>query len=339
MPPRAFGTQQVLLGRETVPGTAVPAVIRPMAMTIPPTPTFESERFSPQGYTAPTLSIVNQEWAEADVEGRLTYTDAGLVFASAIGKPVTDVPTGATLAKRHRFLFDGLTQADPQTYTVEHGDATLARRFKHGFFNGFDLNIARDALEFSSAMMGQQVETGVALTTAGVTVVEPIPIAAGQWDVYVDDTAAAIGTTKFLDAYEAELAFGERFDPVWPINSALKSFGGIVEKAADDQEHTGMLNIGASASMEGYLDTLRRGEKKFVRLVATGPTIEGAIKYLMQIDFCCFITETDGYTDLNSLLVLPFSYQVGRDEAWTPITGGAAGGALMVTLVNTVPIY
>lgn len=333
---RSFATQTVQIGKETTPGVLTPATQRLMALRTPPAPHLEGERFAPQGATAPTVNIPGQEWTEAEVEGKLTYTDAGFVFASAIGKPVTDAPTGATLAKRHVFTFDGRSPADPQTYTMEHGDATLARRFGHAFFNGFSLDIARDALDFSSAMMGHAIETGFAMTATGVTEVDPIPVAAGHWDVYVDDLPANLGTTKFVDAYEVGLEFAERFDPTWPINSALKSFAGIVEKGADDQEHTGTLSVGAEASIEGYLNTIRNGEKKFVRLVATGPTIEAAIKHKIQIDMCVFVTETEGYTDLNGLLVLPFSYQIARDANFG---GVGIGGAMTVTMVNKVAQY
>ncbi|MEJ7901851.1 MAG: hypothetical protein WKF63_08370, partial [Thermomicrobiales bacterium] len=153
MPPRAFATQVVQLGKETTPGTPVAANTRLQAMRIMPKPTFESERFAPSGYTAPTVSIPLQEWTEADVEGRATYTDADPVFAGAIGKPVVTTPSGGTLARQRVYTFDGVTPANPEIYTVEYGDTTLSRRFSHGMFNGLSMSIARDSLEFNSAMI------------------------------------------------------------------------------------------------------------------------------------------------------------------------------------------
>lgn len=427
MPPRAFATQVVQLGKETTPGTPVAANTRLQAMRIMPKPTFESERFAPSGYTAPTVSIPLQEWTEADVEGRATYTDADPVFAGAIGKPVVTTPSGGTLARQRVYTFDGVTPANPEIYTVEYGDTTLSRRFSHGMFNGLSMSIARDSLEFNSAMIARNVETNVSLsgnevqtvtltgatggtftltfggqttaniaynataaavatalaaltsigtgnvavtgaaggpyvitfqgtlgntdvalltasgalltgttptvvptetTKGGFTLITPVPIAAGQWDIYVDDSAANLGTTKFLEAYEAEFELAERFEPTWTINSALPSFTSYVEKSAEDQEHTGTLNVGASTSMESYLTTMRTGAKKFVRLQAIGPIIEGAITHKLTIDMCVFITGTPGYDDLNGLLVLPFEFQVGRDEVW--------GKALTVTTVNGI---
>ncbi len=328
MPPRAFATQVVQLGKETVPGTPVAATTRLQAMRIMPKPTFESERFAPSGYTAPTVSIPLQEWTEADVEGRATYTDADPVFAGAIGQPVITTPTGGTLARQRVFTFDGVTPANPAVYTVEYGDPTLARRFAHGMFNGLSMKIARDSLEFNSAMIARNVQTAFALTSTGITSITPVPIAAGQWDVYVDDLAANLGTTKFLEAYEAEFELAERYEPTWTINSALPSFTSYVEKSAEDQEHTGTLTVGASTSMEAYLTTIRTGAKKFVRLEAVGPIIETTLAHRLTIDMCVFITGTPGYDDLNGLLVLPFEFQVGRDEVW--------GKAMTVTTVNGI---
>lgn len=332
MPPRAFATQRVQIGQETSPGVAVPAQYELQAIRITPKPMLEGERFAPSGHTAPTLNIPLTEMTEADVEGRVTYTDADFIFGGAINKPVKSVPTGAPTVPtsvQRVYTFDGVTPADPAIYTVEYGDNTLARRFAHGMFQGLSLSIARDALDFSSAMIGQRIETGQPLTAAGVTTIEPVPIAAGQWSVYVDDTFGALGTTKFLEAYEATLELGERYAPTWPINAALPSFASYVENGPDDQEHTGQLTVGASASMESYLGTIRQGAKKFVRLEAVGPTIEGTITHRCRIDMCIFPTGTPGYEDLNGLLVLPFEYQLGRDGSWDR--------SLEVTLINTIP--
>lgn len=322
-------TQQIRIAKETTYGVPPVAVDKKLnALKIVPKPQYETETFTPSGDTAPSLVVVNDSYAKADVAGKLSYTDILYVLGSLFGDPTTTTPVGATLAHQHVFAWDGRTPIAPVSYCVDYGTGTRAVRLPGFLFNGWKSGISRGGLDFSGDAFAKSVLRGISGAStppfaAAPSDVPAVPIFPLHFDVWVDDSWADLGTTQWLALYKLDLGFGERVARTMPVNSA-RSSDGIVEK--EDQEHTVGLRLGADAVAEALYADIEAGAMKFVRLAATGPEIEGGQNYSLQADLAVLLTGTDGYDSESGVHVMDWSAAIARD----PVSGKAA----QVTVVN-----
>jgi hypothetical protein len=168
-------------------------------------------------------------------------------------------------------------------------------------------------------------------TAGNPTDIAAIPIPSNRYDIYADDTVGALGTTKLLACYQANVTLGEKFDPDAPINATITSYAHLLEK--EEQDYGVEFRLGFDATAISLINTFQAGSLKFFRWQVEGPTIGAAVKYLLRFDAAIFILsrgEID--TAPNSpAIVLPFTGAIGRD----PNTGFAC----RLTLINTVASY
>ena len=157
----------------------------------------------------------------------------------------------------------------------------------------------------------------IAATTPGAdaaTSVRNVPIAPLHFDIFSGDTWAEIQaeSTKFLALYNAEMAWGEKWQRSMPINSQKSSDGIYV---GEDQDHTVKLRMGADATARGYLVPMRAGTKKYVRFHAIGPaTGDATNKYEFVADLALVLNGSDGYESENGIHVLTWNANIARDE-------------------------
>ena len=144
-----------------------------------------------------------------------------------------------------------------------------------------------------------------------------------DFTLYMDDSWAALGTTKLTQTFELDWAFGEKFERTKPINAARDS-DSYVEMA--EQEHELTLTLANDAAAKGLISRIRTGGMKFIRIKAEGPTIESAIKYSFILDLACFITESAAADEMDSIYVREFTLMVGRDAT--------SGKAIEAKVVN-----
>lgn len=172
----------------------------------------------------------------------------------------------------------------------------------------------------------------VAATTSGSpSTLSAVPISPRGYDVYADDTWAALGTTKLLACYRMNVALGDKFQPDSPINSAIVSYESAME--AEDQSYAFDATFGFDAAAVGLINTFKNGVRKYFRLLVNGPIIEGAITYRLQVDFAAFITSIGeiGTAPNSPAVTIPMTLELARD----PITAKACD----LTLINTVLAY
>ncbi len=325
MPPRGRGIQGFQLGVETTPGTGVAANKKFTDLMLVPGPEVNAEAVHSTGYLMPTGVQVTQEWASADVTGKLGFNGLVYVLSSLFGAAAITTPGGGTNSRDWTWAsITGKAVTVPKTYTLEYGDAVRAYKAVHAFFNSLGISLDRTKVDFSSSVLAQQLQTGITLTGSPTEIANQVAMP-NQFDVYADDTGAGIGTTKLLAAYEAALNIGDRFVVDWPINSANASFSSYVD--SESQEHTSSLKLAADATGDAmFSTTFRAGAKKFIRLKATGPIIEAAIPYLIQLDFCALITKPGKFESFNGVEVMPFDFVIAYDATW--------GKAMSVKVTN-----
>lgn len=320
MPERSTVSQLVQVGIETTPGTPVAATKKLTALSIDPSASFEIDRFRPRGYKFDTLTATNKESVEADLEGQPTYSEIIYPLSSLLTTPVTtQIMDGATPTGAYRHIFTPAVSAEdtPKTLTVEVGSSFRAHRFAYGLVTEMGLSFSRDEVSLDGAMIGTKLEDGITLTSSGVTTVDLVPILPTQIDVYMDNAFGGLGTTKLGRVLSTEVSIGDRYNPLWVLDSAKESWVAHIETAVDA---TMSIVMEADAQGMALLQAARSGDTRFFRMKATGPEIyDGAVtvNYLFQIDLAGKIDDVGDFSDADGVYAVEFTFRIVYDGSWT----------------------
>lgn len=329
--PRASISQTVQVGVEGAgtPGTAVAANKKLQSLSIEPAVNPETDQFRPMGTKWPTLVTLTREWVTAGVSGSPTYDEIIYPLSSVLEAATVTQPDATNAPSAYLWTFaPSSTDIDTiRTFTVEQGDSTRAHRFAHGVFTEFGLDISRGGIDLSGSMIGTALQDGVALTAAPTTL-PLIPVLPNDVSVYMDNTAAGLGTTKLASgagpAFSAAVNIGDRHGPVWPIDAAVDSFAGTVETEPSGSLE---LTLEADATAMGLLTTLRNGATKFIRIESVGNIIAAAVRYRLTVDLAVKVDDIGDFDDTDGVYTVPPSFSIVHDGTW--------GKALQVEVVNT----
>lgn len=157
------------------------------------------------------------------------------------------------------------------------------------------------------------------------TAVATMPIQPTQLDIYLDSTSGNIGATKLTRAMRGEFRIGDRFNPLWAINSAVSGFAAHMETAPTA---TLKLTLEADAAGMGPLAALRAGDKRYLRVKAVGPLIASTYYYTLQLDMCGVVAEVGEFSDEDGVYGIEWTFEAAYDSAWS------SGTALQAQLTN-----
>lgn len=325
MPDRATVTQAVQIGLEATPGTVVPANKTIRSISFEAGVEGEAEVFRPDGHKWGALAEPGLEWTSARLRGKWTYTEINYMLESLF--QTAAVVADGTNGKKRIYTIADVVADTKKTLTVEQGDAFRAHRFAYGLITELAFEASRRALNLSGSMMGQLLTDGVTMTAtpADVALKTVLP---KQVDVFLDDTSAALGTTKLLRVFRCNTRIGNRFGPIWAINSANPSYAADVELPPQ-----GEVNLGLEADAAGMaagLTPFRSGATKFLRVKALGDTIPGAVPstYTFQIDAALKIRQPQPFEDFDGVYGIGFVADIVRDDTWTK--------AIEITTINEI---
>jgi hypothetical protein len=321
MAERSSLNQNIQIGVEATPGTAVAATKRLQSLGIEPSPNVEMAQFRPIGSKFNALSTLGKEWVEASLTGRLTYTEIVYVLSSVISTATLTSPGAG--AEQWNFSPSDRSDDTPKTFTVEHGSGVRADRFSYGLVTELGIQFNRTSIDLTGSMMGRALEDAITMTAAP-TPLPLVPVLPTQVSVYMDDTAAGLGSTKMTRMISGEFSLGSRFGPVWVLDAANPSFVNHIETVPD---LSCTLTLQADSQGMGLLDTLRTGDSKFLRIEGIGGVIGAtAINYQFTLDMAGKISNTGGFSDQDGVYAVQFSLTGVSDGTW--------GKALDVNVVN-----
>lgn len=332
MAERSTITQVVQLGMEVTPGTPVAATKRLQTLDFQTKVMSNEDHFRPAGYKFETITAQEREWTEAPVRGQPTYTEIVYPLSSVITKATpSTILDGATDTTGRKWVFEPSTSSpdDPQSFTVEQGSSVRAHQYAQAMFREFGLNFTREKLDMSGALLARSISDNFVLT-GGTTSVPLVPMLAKQFSVYLDNTAAGLGTTKLGRLFTGAFALGARFGPVWVVDSALPSYADTVETVP-----TLNFKLLVEANTQGMalLDYLRSGATYFLRIEALGPDIYAAgvfavnhLKYRFTLDMAVEVTTPEPFSDHQGVYAVGFTMTGVHDAAW--------GKAMHVEVVN-----
>lgn len=319
MPERSTVVQVVQLGAEATPGTAVPANKKLVALSINPSASLNLFTFRPMGYKFRTFAASGKEWSVASVEGLANYEELQYVFTSIL---MNTTGAGAGADKTWTFTPAAAALDTLKTFTIERGDSTQAERITYGQFVDFSMRFNRDEVRCAGRLIGQRMITGVALT-ASPTELPTKPVLPKDVSVYLDNTAAGIGTTKLTRALEVEWRVQNRVGPLWVIDAAQTSFAATVEL-----EPTAEVRLRMEADSPGMalLADARAGTTKFMRVRATGDPLGGGT-YRLDLDMALKAKAVGEFSDADGVYAIEYTFDVVYDSGW--------GKAMQVVLVNS----
>jgi len=323
MPERQTGNQVTQIGIETTSGTSVAANKRLKSVDITLNTAGEFTSFVPQGSRLATTVVPGREWTSGSISGMPVYDEIIYPLAIALGAPVTT--TVLTTGKQHVFtlLNNGAAQA-AKTVTLEKGDAVRAGKASHVQAETLGFSISRSEFSIEGDVMGQLYTDGVTLTATPATFPQ-IPILPKDFSVYLDNTWAALGTTKLLRGFASNISLSGLIAGVWPLNQANTSFATTVDTTELDA--TMELRMAADAVGMAQLTALRAGTTKYLRIEALGPLIAGGTAVnTFRIDAAVKFADYAEFDDEDGIYVVPWPLQVVDD----------ASGPLVITVINQV---
>lgn len=318
MAERASVFQGVQIGVETTPGTSVAATKQLQSMSLTPQIDLSVDTFRPMGNKFITVAAPSKELTTVQVQGKLTYTEIVYMFSSLFGAASISGAGPYTWA-----FTPGSIAADAfKTFTVEQGNAVRAEKWTYGLFTSLNISGTRDGWDLRGTMQGQAVTDGITMT-ASPTAIPLVPVLGKDVSVYYDTTSGGIGGTKLGRVLRWEFNFGDKYQPLWPVDSAQASFVAEVENAP-----TASISMLVEADTAGMalLTDARAGNFAYTRFAAVQGTnqltIDAAVKHVRPAP----------YSDSNGVYAIGFNLQLAHDAAW----GGAPGKALTATVINGV---
>src|SRR5260221_4710054 len=265
--------QRLQFGAESTSalGVTVPANRLIQCFDIQWGPMADVKMYEPTGRKYPSAQIENSEWVEGTLGGYLDYNCIIYLLAGAMGS-VAPVAHGASATAKDWVYIPPLTGSIvPQTYSIEQGDTTRARRASYGLFTEYTFKGDRQTgISIGSKVLAQPLADGITMT-GGPTTVALAPMAGKHLNVYLDPTSAALGTTQLAKVFNLDYAFTGIYGPVFPFNRANLGFtshvdlnAGCMIKMQQEADAVGMAKLAA----------LQTGATQFLRVQAKGLIID-----------------------------------------------------------------
>lgn len=300
--------QGVQLGVESTHGTAIAANKKLLAVSITPSPKVEADAFRAKGNKYASFVTLNKEWAEAKVEGKLTYNEIVYLLSSLLSMP-TPVQQAATTAYLWTFLSNTSAEDEGETFTVEQGDANSAWRVAGLRVSGLEFTFNRNEVTISGNAIGKSLETGVTLT-ATPTSLTPKPVLPGHLKFYMADTQAGLATaTALTRGFSLSWSLTDKIGNAWPVGQDSVT----VEK---EPSASAKLKLAADTEGMGLITTMRAGSTKWIRVKAEGATIASTYKYTFQLDFPAQIKDVSEFSDEDNLYLVEYGMELVHDATW-----------------------
>lgn len=317
-------------------GTATPTrLLRSWTTTL--SPQAEVSELRASGSKAITFTALNREWTEISADIEPDYNEIPYVYASGLNSPGTATLAGTSVggtAYTWTFTPNSSALDTHQTYTCEYGDANHANQVAGVQVTGFTMDIGRDDMAMTADLIGQRMNAITLGTAAAFIGASQQPILPSQVDIFMDGTYASIGTTKLTRDMHVAISAADLAGPIWPINSALGSFGALIE---GEQTHEVVLTTGADAGTAGMggtsmYNTLRGGSTVYLRCQALGGTIgSGTHRYQWIQDYALQVVSAPSPDNNDNLYVW----------AWTlrPVHDATMGSYTTVTVKNSLSAF
>lgn len=330
-------TQQSQIGVETTHGT-IPgggANKRLASMMIGLDPHIETNSYAASGDRADAIVVPSYDYSDLTLDGPLTYDELAYALAMHYGSPVITTPVGATNARKLAYAPPISGIMDPTSAYVQVGDpAVRAADAAFGVLSDFGFEATRKEVKLSGCKgFAQKFGDGATMTASPTVIGGPTPIQPVHWNVYLDSSAANIGTTKLTRCYKVSFKSTGAHAPNWPGDRAQASYATIVNKKPTQEL---VLSLMADATAGAQFAVTRAAGKQYIRFECIGAEIEAGTPnqfYTFVMDWVA-TPVPDKRQDDDGAWTQDWKYQIVKDTAWTE--AGAAGTFLYAYLVDLI---
>lgn len=247
-----------------------------------------------------------------------TVTDGNAIF--------TDIGTSAGTGYRWTFDMSTYSRDDVQTYTIETGDVRTNRAYRSAFcyFTGMELESSRaDEVSLSGDIVGNQQEARSLTDLSASPEKQLIPATPAHLNIYMDDTAAALGTTQLDGNFTATVSISDRATQAWFHGRQHKGPAGRVETAP---EATFELVQADGEEVDKMLLGLAENQRKFFRFEWVGPEVVVGVRNMIQFDIAGNIGDAPEWDDEDGVYAATIPFSAEHDGAW--------GRAMRCVVVN-----
>src|SRR6266852_1506621 len=276
-PERSVINQTLQFGLETTPGTNVPANKQIQCFAVTFGPMADVAEFSATGRKYPSIVIENSEWVEGTLSGSLDYNGIVYALAGVSGAPTISAHGASSTAKDWLFVPPLTGSVQPQTYTVEQGEnnsfGNAIYNHKVNYMLISELAYKGDrktGFNISGKVLAQALQRAITMTSSP-TAVALQPSAGKHFNIYLDPTSAALGTTQLLKVLDVDYAFTGLYGMFFPLNRANLGWTAHVDL---NPGCTMKLLLEADATGMTPLTYLQAGTTNFLRIQGQGAIID-----------------------------------------------------------------
>lgn len=278
---RASVNRVIQVGAESTKGTPVAASKQLPSTNIRLSREIDVTPFRAQGFKTATTSQITKDFGSWQVDAPVTFLEI-LYLLSTLTTAAITTPGGATLARRWLFTLLASGADSFTTLTIQEGDSNAALQMAYSVLTEFGFDYNENGATVSGSGIGRSPTSGS--LTSSPTAISQLPGSPRGVDVYVDAIGGTIGTTKAATAKRAFWRIASKQAANWVLNTTYASFIDTVEvvptvTAGFTQEF--------DAQGRAFYDAITAASNpvKLVRLLITGPLIEGSTYYTIKVDF------------------------------------------------------
>lgn len=300
--------QTIQIGKESTPGTAVAANKKLLACSLVPQIRTESEAFRVAGNKYASFVVVNKEWSELAIDGKLTYNEILYLLVSRLSEP-TPVQQGGTTAYKWTFVSNTSGEDVGKTFTVEQGDANNAWRVAGALVTGLTFTFNRSGVNVNGTGLAKPIETGITLT-ASPTSMTPRPVLPSHLSFKTASTQAGLaGATALTRGFSMEFSMTDKAGNAWPVGQNAVLVEGVPNLSAK-------LKLATDSTGMGYIANMRAGDTVWFRIKATGALIASTYYYDFQLDFPAQIEAPGDMGDESNIYALEYGLKPIHDATW-----------------------
>lgn len=305
------------LGQETSIGSAGSAAKRLKSLVIDPGDEQTIREIEAQGHRFTTSTVIDKSWTSfATSEKAMTYTEHLYCLENILGAGALTVL--GSLTQKRVYDVPLLGSITPKTWTHQWGDpADNVNQYGYGLLTDYSEKWDRDAgISNSGAGLAQLISTGGTFTTSPTSLAE-VPIGAADFNVYLDTTGAALGTTQITDEINmVDWSIKGMKSERWAANRSNTSFAGHLDLKPKTEVK---LTLYENSVARPIVSALKTGATYFLRLDAQGPEIETGTPneyYMARRDFCIKLLKNAPLKDVKGAYGRELSFVITEESVW-----------------------
>src|SRR6266705_1084044 len=313
-PERSTINQTLQFGLETTPGVNVAANKSIQCFAVTFGPMADVNEFSATVRKYPSIVIENSEWVEGTLTGSLDYNGIVYALSGVCGAATIGAHGSSSTAKDWLFVPPLTGSVQPQTYTIEQGEnnasgnAIYNHKVNYGLISEFSYKGDRKAgFTVGGKVLAQQLQRAITMTSTPTTVAIQ-PSAGKHFNIYLDPTSAALGTTQLLKVLDVDYAFTGLYGMFFPLNRANLGFTGHVDL---NPGCTIKMLLEADAIGMTPLTNLQAGSTQFLRVQGQGAIIDN----IQTLTFGGGVTGGTFTLSYKGQTTAPITYAVGLTAA------------------------